>query len=160
MSRKINYKSISPFHDRLYSIIGDDIQGWARRLDVTPATISNRWYKGSYPTTDKIIKLCEISGISATWLIEGSDQATDAQSPDDSTAFLKSCLDDILRDANDHTIDTLRTCLVAFRQSVIKAKEYKDKDDRLSALEGECVDLKRKVDYLCGLCDAKTQSGT
>ena len=109
MSRKLNYKSISPFHDRLHSVIGDDVQAWAKKLDVTPATITNRWYKWSYPTVDKVIKLVEISGVSSDWLLEGKSAAGHCILPPGSDDFCDMLKDILLQSSDEQVKDALRT---------------------------------------------------
>jgi len=69
MSRKYNYKSLDPFHDRLFNLLKGDVAGWAKRLGVTESTIRDRWFKGSYPGADKIIRICTETNKSPNWLL-------------------------------------------------------------------------------------------
>lgn len=165
MSRKINYKSISPFHDRLYSIIGDDVQDWARKLQVTPSTISNRWYRGSFPTADKVIKLVELSGVSSDWLLEGKEvRCTLPPGYDEFYAMLQDIL---LQSSDEQVKHALRTNLVAFRNSINKDVKKQKKDKRIELLERDSLiksnqieKLEKTVEYLKELYDRKTQSDT
>jgi transcriptional regulator with XRE-family HTH domain len=71
MSRKINYKSVSPFHDRLFELMKDDVDMWAEKIGVSASLIRDKWFKGSFPGADKLMKICEVSGKSASWILFG-----------------------------------------------------------------------------------------
>ncbi len=155
MSRKLNYISISPFHDRLFSLVGDDIRGWARRLGVTPATITNRWLRGSYPTADKLIKIADHANIDFNWLLTGISESAAGSCimPPGSDEFC-SMLRDILSQNTDEQIKSaLRTNLVAFKNSADKDREAIEKAKKMTEME-------KKVDYLMQLYESKMQSGT
>lgn len=167
MSRKINYISISPFHDRLYSIIGDDVQGWAKKLKVTPATISNRWYKGSFPTADKVIKLVELSKVSSEWLLEGKETTGRCILPPGFDEFCTMLKDILLQSTDEQVKHALRTNLVAFRNSIHKDVKKQKKDKRIELLERDSIiksdrieKLEKTVEYLKEIYDPKSRSGT
>ncbi len=44
---------------------------WSEELGVVPSLINARWKKGSFPNADNLIKICNLSGISANWLLLG-----------------------------------------------------------------------------------------
>jgi transcriptional regulator with XRE-family HTH domain len=70
-----NDKSITPFHNRLKELLGKDVSGWAKKLGVNESTIRDRWFKGSYPGADKIIRIVEETGIPCDRLLFGTSQA-------------------------------------------------------------------------------------
>ncbi len=61
------------FHQRLKKLLGGDVKGWAIKLGVSESNIRDRWFKGSYPGTDKIIKILEHSDVSPEWLLTGKN---------------------------------------------------------------------------------------
>jgi hypothetical protein len=68
MSRKKKYKSISPFHDRLYSLLGNDVAGWSKKLGVSHSLLP-KWFEGSFPSADKIISICKHTGASPEYIL-------------------------------------------------------------------------------------------
>lgn len=57
------------FFDRLMEILGTEVQTWwAEKTQTSQSTVSNYWFKGKYPRSDKILKILELKKISANWL--------------------------------------------------------------------------------------------
>ena len=44
---------------------------WERQLGVSNSLIGSRWKRGTMPRVDKLIKICQLTGISANWLFLG-----------------------------------------------------------------------------------------
>lgn len=44
---------------------------WERQLGVSNSLIGSRWKKGTMPRVDKLIKICQLTGVSANWLFLG-----------------------------------------------------------------------------------------
>ena len=150
MSRKLKYKSITPFHDRLYETIGSDIPGWSKKIGVTPATVRDKWFKGSYPGADKIIKICNVTGKSANWLLHGStDNVILAQ--DWTIDIIEACeiVHKIMTSDNKIAKDALHTNLVAFEDHESLRNDRK----RMDNMEMEIIFLKE-------LYNAKIKSDT
>ncbi len=60
------------FQQRLLEVLRTQRKTWwNKQLGVSGSLISARWEKGAPPKTDKILKICEITGISANWLLLG-----------------------------------------------------------------------------------------
>jgi transcriptional regulator with XRE-family HTH domain len=122
MSRKLKYNSASPFHDRLLDLIGDDVAGWSKRLGVTQGTITGRWFKGSFPGTDKIIKICEEARVSADWLLNGKERI--------------SAGTEISTDQNKEGISELHLKLITALDKLVAAQE------EIGRLRAEITELK------------------
>ena len=44
---------------------------WEKELGVSNSLIGARWKKGTMPRVDKLIKMCQLTGVSANWLFLG-----------------------------------------------------------------------------------------
>jgi len=60
------------FQERLKEVL-DMRQGiwWEKQLGVSNSLIGSRWKKGTLPRADKLIKICQLTGVSANWLFLG-----------------------------------------------------------------------------------------
>jgi len=61
------------FEDRLLQLLNSQkVVWWVNQLNVSGSLISSKWKKGkATPRTETIIKMCEVTGISANWLLLG-----------------------------------------------------------------------------------------
>jgi len=60
------------FHQRLMEVLGTQKKAWwNRKLGVSNSLIASRWEKGGVPKADKIIRICQLAGVSANWLLLG-----------------------------------------------------------------------------------------
>ncbi len=60
------------FHNRFMEVLCmKPVAWWSEKLDVVPSLINGRWKKGSFPNADNLIKICQLSGVSANWLLLG-----------------------------------------------------------------------------------------
>lgn len=65
-------KTNDDFHNRFMEVLcTKPVSWWSEKLDVVPSLINARWKKGSYPNADNLIKICNLSGVSANWLLLG-----------------------------------------------------------------------------------------
>ncbi|MBU0993378.1 MAG: helix-turn-helix domain containing protein [Proteobacteria bacterium] len=59
------------FHERFCAIIAtQDPSFWAKALEA-PYSLVWGWKKGNFPSIEYVIRVCEISGVSPTWLFTG-----------------------------------------------------------------------------------------
>jgi transcriptional regulator with XRE-family HTH domain len=64
--------AVASFKKRLLDVLGEEQQNWwSSQLGISQSVISSGWKKKSYPRSDNLIKICEIKGISANWLLLG-----------------------------------------------------------------------------------------
>jgi transcriptional regulator with XRE-family HTH domain len=60
------------FKNRFFEILNQKTQvWWAENIGISQSVISNSYYKGSFPRTDKLMKIIDVSGVSANWLLFG-----------------------------------------------------------------------------------------
>lgn len=174
MSRKFSYKSISPFHDRLYEIVGNDIPGWSKKIGVTPAAIRDKWlHNGSFPGVDKLMKISEYSGKTCDWILFGKDSPPPAPSgwPPE---IVKACelVYRIMTSDNKVARDALAINLTVFEEHEVLKR---DKEDTHARIEEATKDLKeemkreiaalkkehgKEIAYLKELYDRKIKSDT
>lgn len=63
----------SAFKKRLIEILNQKTQiWWADHIGISQSVISNSYYKGTFPRTDKLMKIILLSGVSANWLLFGT----------------------------------------------------------------------------------------
>ncbi len=56
----------------MMEILETEVQTWwAKNTDTSQSTVSNYWFKGKYPRSDKILKILQLKNISANWLFFG-----------------------------------------------------------------------------------------
>jgi len=55
-------KKLGEFHKRLILLLETDVPEWARKLHVSQSVIRDRWFKGSFPGSDKSLLRCRIKG--------------------------------------------------------------------------------------------------
>lgn len=64
--------NIEGFKRRLLDVLDEEQQNWwSNQLGISQSVISSGWKRKSYPRSDNLIKICEIKGISANWLLLG-----------------------------------------------------------------------------------------
>lgn len=123
------------FHKRLSEILEGDVPGWAKKLKVSSSLIRDRWFKGSYPGTDKLIKLIEISGVSADWLLFGKGEKSASDDPDlEAAREILSCGDEAI-------IRSFRERLRDYRIAIARKRELDYLKDRLAELEKKVESL-------------------
>lgn len=143
---------LSPFHQKLISLLENDVKGWANKLDVSESVIRDRWFKGSYPGVDKIIKLATvIKKIDLNSLLIGRESASIANFTSGWTEDLKNlCLElkEILETADEVSIAALKMNMAMIKGAVkSKAEAAIDKADK-ETLKKEVRTLKRTVKRL------------
>ena len=72
MANTTDNQQFSAFKSRLIEILNQKTQvWWADRIGISQSVISNSYYKGTFPRTDKLMKIIQLSGVSANWLLFG-----------------------------------------------------------------------------------------
>ncbi len=72
MAKTTDNQCFSAFKNRLIEILNQNTQvWWADRIGISQSVISNSYYKGTFPRTDKLMKIIQLSGVSANWLLFG-----------------------------------------------------------------------------------------
>ncbi len=60
------------FQQRLLEVLSTQKKTWwNKNLGVSGSLIGSRWEKGAPPKTDKIVKICQLTGVSTNWLLLG-----------------------------------------------------------------------------------------
>jgi len=120
-----------------------DVKGWAKKLGVSESVIRDRWFKGSYPGVDKIIKLADDYDIDLNVFLVGKEKNATAQSEE-----LKNlCLDlkEILETADEVSIAALKMNMAMIKGAVKDRLEAKkDKQEKIQ-LEKRVKVLEKKV---------------
>ena len=135
---KKNNNSLSPFHSRLISILQDDVEGWAKKIGVSATNIRTNWFKGSYPGADKLIKIIELSGVSANLLLTGQEQkynipsngyaTREIQHIENSAAANKE-LNEYLKKENKELKRKVKNLTEEFQKFIKKHMEYRRRED-------------------------------
>lgn len=72
MANTTDNQHFNAFKNRLIEILNQKTQvWWADRIGISQSVISNSYYKGTFPRTDKLMKIIQLSGVSANWLLFG-----------------------------------------------------------------------------------------
>lgn len=72
MANTTDQQRLSAFKNRLIEILNQKTQvWWADRIGISQSVISNSYYKGTFPRSDKLMKIIQLSGVSANWLLFG-----------------------------------------------------------------------------------------
>lgn len=70
--RKPEEEVAEGFHQRLMEVLRMRKKSWwNKELGVSNSLIASRWEKGGVPKADKISKICQLTGVSANWLLLG-----------------------------------------------------------------------------------------
>lgn len=118
MAKQNCNQSFSGFKQRLFEILNQKTQvWWAEKIGISQSVISNSYYKGTFPRTDKLIKIIQLSGVSANWLLFGKGA---------------KYMDDIDEQAIDRQQDRKREQQVEILQIEAENQELKE---RIEALE-------------------------
>jgi len=65
-------EGVDGLHQRLIEVLRMRKKSWwNKELGVSNSLIASRWVKGGVPKADKIGKICQLTGISANWLLLG-----------------------------------------------------------------------------------------
>lgn len=65
-------KLIDNYKERLIQVLDEEQQvWWSDNLEVSQSVISSGWKKDSLPRSDNLLRICEIKGISANWMLFG-----------------------------------------------------------------------------------------
>ena len=154
MSRKLNYKSISPFHDRLFWLIGGNVDWWAEQIGVSASLIRDKWFKGSFPGVDKIIKICEITGIGADRILLGKEISYKSCKIG-CTEEQKELGRQVIKVLNSKTTadysGSLTANIKSFYQAVIAEENHKkDIEDLRNEMQSQINDLNSTINQLKG----------
>lgn len=70
---KCNSKpDVDGFKNRFFEILNQKTQSWwAENIGISQSAVSNSYYKGIFPRADKLLKIIDLSGVSANWLLFG-----------------------------------------------------------------------------------------
>lgn len=72
MANTTDKQRFSTFKNRLIEILNQKTQvWWANHIGISQSVISNSYYKGTFPRSDKLMKIIQLSGVSANWLLFG-----------------------------------------------------------------------------------------
>lgn len=64
--------AVASFKKRLLDVLGEEQQNWwSSQLGISQSVISSGWKKKSFPRSDNLVRICDIKGISANWLLMG-----------------------------------------------------------------------------------------
>jgi hypothetical protein len=64
--------AVANFKKRLLDLLGEEQQNWwSSQLGISQSVISSGWKKKSFPRSDNLVRICDIKGISANWLLLG-----------------------------------------------------------------------------------------
>jgi hypothetical protein len=139
MANTTDKQHISAFKNRLIEILNQKTQvWWADRIGISQSVISNSYYKGTFPRSDKLMKIIQLSGVSANWLLFGKG----AKYMDD--------MDDI---AIDRQQDRKREQQIQILQIEAENQELKE---RIKALQRQLE--QQKTDAMIGQPDQITGS--
>jgi transcriptional regulator with XRE-family HTH domain len=134
MPKTTDDQRFSAFKNRLIEILNQETQvWWADRIGISQSVISNSYYKGSFPRTDKLMKIIQLSGVSANWLLFGKGA---------------KYLDDMDEHAIDRRQDRKREQQIRILE--IEA-ENQDLKERIKALQRQLE--QQKVDSTIGMSD-------
>jgi transcriptional regulator with XRE-family HTH domain len=118
MANQSRNQSFSGFKQRLFDILNQKTQvWWAEKIGISQSVISNSYYKGTFPRADKLMKIIQLSGVSANWLLFGKGA---------------KYMDDIDEQAIDRQQDRKREQQVEILQIEAENQELKE---RIEALE-------------------------
>ena len=128
------------FKERLFEILNQKTQvWWAEKIGISQSVISNSYYKGTFPRSDKLMKIIQLSGVSANWLLFGKGA---------------KYMDDIDEHAIDRQQDRKREQQIEILK--IDAENQKLKE-RINALERQLEQA--KADAVIGIPDPGTGNG-
>ncbi|MGD9008146.1 MAG: helix-turn-helix domain-containing protein [Desulfobacteraceae bacterium] len=134
MAKTTDKQHFSAFKNRLFEILNQKTQvWWAGRIGISQSVISNSYYKGTFPRSDKLMKIIQLSGVSANWLLFGKG----AKYMDD--------MDDI---AIDRQQDRKREQQIQILQIEAENQELKE---RIKALQRQLE--QQKTDAMIGMPD-------
>lgn len=118
MAKQSRNQIYNGFKQRLFEILNRKTQvWWAEKIGISQSVISNSYYKGTFPRADKLMKIIQLSGVSANWLLFGKGA---------------KYMDDIDEQAIDRQQDRKREQQVAILQIEAENQELKE---RIEALE-------------------------
>ncbi len=124
----------SAFKKRLIEILNQRTQvWWANHIGISQSVISNSYYKGTFPRTDKLMKIIQLSGVSANWLLFGKGA---------------KYMDDIDEHAIDRQQDQKREQQIEILKIEAENQELKE---RVSALKRQLEQA--KADSIIGISD-------
>jgi len=67
-------KKLGEFHKRLILLLETDVPEWARKLHVSQSVIRDRWFKGGFPGSDKLLAISRAANVSCDWLLTGFEK--------------------------------------------------------------------------------------
>lgn len=134
MAKKDDDHHFSAFKKRLMSILNQRTQvWWAEHIGISQSVVSNSYYKGTFPRTDKLMKIIQLSGVSANWLLFGKGA---------------KYMDDIDEHAIDRQQDRKREQQIEILKIEAENEELKE---RISALKRQLEQA--KADAIIGMSD-------
>ncbi len=136
MSRiKYNKCDVTPFHARLFEVMGGQLSHWAKQMGVSAGVIRERWYNGSFPRVNVIIKLCIAAGVSADWLLLGQGDRHGLKKDDEPESFNNEDLLEQIMIAVDTGLKQNKLELDVDKKArliVLLYKHYKDTGKKVS----------------------------
>lgn len=134
MANTTDDQRFSAFKNRLIEILNQNTQvWWADRIGISQSVISNSYYKGTFPRTDKLMKIIQLSGVSANWLLFGKGA---------------KYMDDMDEHAIDRRQDRKREQQIQILEIEAENQELKE---RVKALQRQLE--QQKADTMIGLSD-------
>jgi transcriptional regulator with XRE-family HTH domain len=134
MAKTTDNQCFSTFKHRLVEILNQKTQvWWADRIGISQSVISNSYYKGTFPRTDKLMKIIQLSGVSANWLLFGNGA---------------KYLDDMDEQAIDRQQDRKREQQIQILKIEAENQELKE---RIKALQRQLE--QQKADAMIGRSD-------
>jgi transcriptional regulator with XRE-family HTH domain len=132
--KRENIEHTTDFHRRLESLLGDNIPEQAQKIGVHETTVRVTWLQNeSYPTADNLIKICEVTKVSADWLLFGKENP--AESPQENPHAKLYTEKEVVKmlDIKDGLINTMD-------------RQIKMLESQVSTLEKQIMASKRKND--------------